>query len=67
MACRGEEGSQITEDQQGGQGVPVEISTPFVDTCAEPPPVSTYESAWLPMTAMDLMVEAFKGSRLLLF
>src|ERR1039458_575116 len=40
-----------------GTGLP-----PAASTWSEPPPESTPTSAWDPMTAIDFMVEAFRGN-----
>src|SRR5450432_410596 len=54
IAFKGDEGSQIAGDQQGGHGLPsIRAAPPTGCTWAEPPPESTATSAFDPITAMD--------------
>src|ERR1039457_5669342 len=63
MACRGDDGSQITCAQQGGQGyLSVRAGPPVGTTCAEPPPERTATSACDPTMAMDFAAPALSGS-----
>src|ERR1700733_13716461 len=63
IASRGEEGSQTTRAQQGGQGLPsVRAGPPTGYTWDEPPPESTAISACEPITAIDASFVPWRGS-----